>query len=200
MSDKFTLDVGQANELKLAFRRCGWINADVKKITKGDMLVKILLFVRGDARIISGYFIDGDADPSIPEGICDQYTIKEHIKTGLFKWNPTKIRLHASKYKLGGYEDFTGKKHLKEIRGLPDVAANANLLDWLLAHKELIPNDWSRVYFWGTILRNRDGWLGVRYLKRDFPDAVPYCSIDWLVDDPDRYTFKGQGDAAIFCK
>ena len=43
---------------------------------------------------------------------------------------------------------------------------NANVLDYLLAHPELIPEDWKNkyVFFWGTIYRYSSGGLCVRYL------------------------------------
>jgi len=38
---------------------------------------------------------------------------------------------------------------------------NANVLDYLLAHPELIPEDWKNkyVFFWGTIYRYSSGGL-----------------------------------------
>ena len=43
---------------------------------------------------------------------------------------------------------------------------NANVLDYLLAHPELIPEEWKgkAVFFWGTIYRRSDGGLYVRCL------------------------------------
>lgn len=52
MSGLETLDVGQANELKLAFRRNGWTNEDVKKMSEGDLLAKLLPVVRGRAEVV----------------------------------------------------------------------------------------------------------------------------------------------------
>lgn len=47
MSDKFTLDVVQAAELKYAFERNGYTNADIKEMCSGEMLGRMLPVVRG---------------------------------------------------------------------------------------------------------------------------------------------------------
>lgn len=52
MSDKFTLDVGQAVEIKHAFCRNGGTNADIKALCNGDMVAKLLPFLRGHAEIV----------------------------------------------------------------------------------------------------------------------------------------------------
>ncbi len=57
MDTELMLDVGQANELKLAFRRSGYTNADIKKLCEGDILARLLSIVRGDnefLKLISG--------------------------------------------------------------------------------------------------------------------------------------------------
>lgn len=51
MGDKFTMTTGQAHELAMAFGRNGWTNADVKKMSEGDLLAKILPVVRGGAEV-----------------------------------------------------------------------------------------------------------------------------------------------------
>jgi hypothetical protein len=51
MDDKFTMSTGQAHELAMAFGRNGWTNADVKKLTMGGTLARILSVVRGEAEV-----------------------------------------------------------------------------------------------------------------------------------------------------
>lgn len=46
------LDVGQADELKKAFRRGGWTNADIKRLCEGENAKEVLRFIRGEAVII----------------------------------------------------------------------------------------------------------------------------------------------------
>lgn len=52
MSDKFSLDVVQAAELKYAFERNGYTNADVKTLSSGNMLGKVLGVIRGTMEIV----------------------------------------------------------------------------------------------------------------------------------------------------
>ena len=50
-SDTFQMSTGQAHELAMAFGRNGWTNADVKKLSKGDMAAQLLPVVRGQAEV-----------------------------------------------------------------------------------------------------------------------------------------------------
>lgn len=52
MYDTFTLDVDQASELKHAAKRNGVTNADLKKLSSGDMFAQILPFLHGRAKIV----------------------------------------------------------------------------------------------------------------------------------------------------
>ncbi|MBU3964354.1 hypothetical protein KJ562_01315, partial [Patescibacteria group bacterium] len=60
---------------------------------------------------------------------------------------------------------------------------NANLLDFYLAHINLIPEDWKgkAVFFWATIYRRSDGSLYVRYLF--WSGGGWYWLYNWLDDD-----------------
>ena len=49
--EQLMLDVGQANEIKLAARRAGATNADLKTLSEGDMFVTILPVLRGQAEV-----------------------------------------------------------------------------------------------------------------------------------------------------
>lgn len=103
--------------------------------------------------------IDLDASPYLPNG----WSAEEHKKGGFLKWDPTKVRLHFSENQQGG-KYVEGNKLRKELETQP--VYNANLLDFYLAHPELIPEEWKgkSVFFWGTIYRLSDGRLYVRYL------------------------------------
>src|SRR3989344_3216045 len=46
------LDVGQANEIKLAARRGGATNADLKRLSEGDMFAQILPVLRGFGTVV----------------------------------------------------------------------------------------------------------------------------------------------------
>jgi hypothetical protein len=98
--------------------------------------------------------------PFVPNG----WTVEEHRKGGLWKWNP-RISLYLSKKQKKG--SIGGHDLRKELSGQPVL--NANVLDYLFAHPELIPEEWKGklVFFWGTIYRNSDGYLYVRCLGWD---------------------------------
>ena len=49
---ELTLEVGQANEIKLAARRAGATNADLKALSEGDMFAHILPVLRGWAKVV----------------------------------------------------------------------------------------------------------------------------------------------------
>ena len=49
MSD-LKLDVDQAGELKAAFRRGKWTNAEIKSLCEGDTLTKVRSVIRGFAK------------------------------------------------------------------------------------------------------------------------------------------------------
>jgi hypothetical protein len=156
------LDVSQAAELKLAFRRNGWNNAEIKTLSEGDILADVLKVIKGQAEIkITELLIDCDAAPFIPDG----WSVEAHKKGGMFKFNAEKISLYLSeKQKKGSTK---GNDLRKELTNQPVL--NANVLDYLLAHPELIPEKWKGkcIFFWGTIYCRSDGDLCVRCLHWD---------------------------------
>jgi len=95
--------------------------------------------------------------------IIDGLEIKEHKSLG--KVDLSKMKLFLSGEQRAGYID--GNKLKKLLAG--KKALNANVLDYLLAHPKLIPQEWEgkAVLFWGTIYRHSDGYLYVRYLYWD---------------------------------
>lgn len=101
--------------------------------------------------------IDCDAPPFAPE--C--WEAKDHKKGGLLEWDPDKIRLFQW---AGGCPN--GLEDLKEFADKPLL--NANVLDWLLAHPELIPESWKgkAVFFVGTVYNHSQDpqHLCVRFL------------------------------------
>ena len=157
MDAELMLDVGQANELKLAFRRAGWTNADIKKLCEGETLSQLLPFLKGDAKIMAiKDIIDCDADPFIPDDWS--WSVKEHIKGGQLKFDPAKVALHLDE-KQHGCDKIVGTKLHKKLKAKPCL--NANVLDYLLACPEHIPEEWKSkvVFFWGTIYRESRGLL-----------------------------------------
>lgn len=177
------LDVGQANELKLAFRRADFSNDDIKRLCEDNVLVDVRSVLRGHASIVViEHVIDCDADPFVLDG----WTVEEHQKGGTWKWDSSQVELYlASSQKDGNVIE--GNNLRKEMA--KKVPFNANVLDYLLANPHLIPEEWKGkyVFFWGTVYCNCDGFLRVRCLYWD--DERWYWGSRWLghawrVSDP----------------
>ena len=126
--------------------------------------------------------IDCDSDPFIPDG----WTVEEHRKGGQFQWDSAKVSLYLSKRQKGG-KLITGDDLRREPEGQPVL--NANVLDYLLAHPELIPDEWKGkyIFFWGTIYRNRVGRLYVRDLAWNGDGwrwSYRWLDSVWFSDNP----------------
>lgn len=182
MSD-LMLDVDQAGELKAAFRRGDWTNAEIKKACEGDLLARFRNVVRGFAEITQiQHVVNCDAKPFLPQG----WKVEEHKKGGQLKLDLSKVRLHLSPNQMDG-KAIEGNKLRKELASEPVL--NANVLDYLLAHPDLIPEDWKRdekgntryIFFWGTIYRRSHGSLSFRYLY--FYGGAWDWGNYWLDDD-----------------
>lgn len=186
MSEQLMLDVDQAGELKAAFRRGDWTNADIKRLCEGNTLAQVRNVLLGRAVINTvKHVIDCDADPFLHDG----WKVEEHKKGGQLEWDPSKVSLHLSKNQMDG-KTIEGNKLRKELAKMPVM--NANVLDWYLAHPELIPDEWKgkAVFFWGTIYRSSGGDLCVRYL---YWDGGRWDWSDFWLD----YGFRGRDPAAL---
>jgi len=79
----------------------------------------------------------------------------------------------------------SGSNFLKKIKSEKFNVANANVLDWLLAHQDFIPEVWKndRTYFWGTTYTWEEGKETpiVRYLAWDNPSKKnePHWVSSW---------------------
>lgn len=183
MKAELMLDVSQAHEFKLACRRAGYTNADIKRMCEGDNLVRLLPAVRGLTEVvIKKHLIDLDADPFVPDG----WQVEKHRPGGQFEWDPAKVELYLSSEQQPG-KWIRGDKLRQELENRP--VFNANLLDFLLAHQELMPEKWKgkHMFFWGTIYRRVGGGLDVRFLCWGRQRWDWYCHwLDggWDVDDP----------------
>ncbi|MCH8244311.1 hypothetical protein IIB97_00255 [Patescibacteria group bacterium] len=137
--------------------------------------------------VVVKHMIDLDAKPFVPDG----WKVKKHTRGGQLEWDPdsVKVVLYLSKSQQDG-KVIRGNQIREELKGRS--AYNANLLDYLLAHQELIPEDWKGklIFFWGTIYRDPDGSLNVRYLF--WRGGRWYWSFVWL-----DYDFRGSSPAAV---
>ncbi len=157
--------VGLMNQLGDALEAAGYTAEDVTRLRGFGQLASVKLVMAGLAEIsILRHIIDCDAQPFVPNG----WAVAEnpdgtlcHIKGGQFEWNPNSIGLHLSDKQRSGVIE--GNKLRKELVG--KAVLNANVLDYLLAHPQLIPDEWKgkAIFFWGTIYRDSHGNLCVRY-------------------------------------
>ena len=127
---------------------------------------------------------NSDAKPIIPKGY--NWTIEKHKKGGDI--DLSKIELYLDEKQKNGY--IKGSKLRIKLKN--KKVLNANVLDYLLAHPELIPEEWKEkvVFFWGTIYRNSDGKLYVRYLN--WYGLYWYWDCGWL-----DYDFDSGSPAAL---
>ncbi len=151
--------IGAVNQLADALENAGFTADDLTKLKQFGDLKGIKNILAGIAEIkYPEHLIDLDADPFIPSG----FSVEKHDKGGLWKWDLKKISLYLSKKQKKSHE--VGNDLRKVLAKMPVL--NANVLDYLLAHPELIPEEWKgkAIFFWGTIYRNSGGNLYVRYL------------------------------------
>ena len=95
----------------------------------------------------------------IQDGFTKDKVVGEQTQVG--SWN---TREKVLKEVEAIYTDLEGNKLRKELQSRKVL--NANVLDYLLAHPELIPEEWKGkcLFFWGTIYRRSNGHLYVRFL------------------------------------
>ncbi len=110
-------------------------------------------------------------------------------------FSPTRVKFHLSNIqkRIGR---FFGGKLRNELS--QQSALNANVLDYLLHHQDLIPEEWKKdeygnvrkIFFWGTIYRAEYARRCVRYL---------YCHNDkWYWDyEFVGFALNGYGVAAL---
>lgn len=168
MATSSDISVGLAHELILTACKAGFEPKDFTVLTQSEnKLRQVLCFARGHAELTSvKHVIDCDADPMCP---YEEWKVEEHRKGGQFTWNPEAVKLHLSANQMNG-EQIEGNKLRKELAKEPVL--NANVLDYLIRHPHLIPEEWKvdengntrYIYFWGTIYRDADGSLCVRCL------------------------------------
>ncbi len=140
------------------------------------------------------YVIDGDAPPFVPRG----WKVKEHKKNGKVVLDFSKITLHLSPNQQEG-RSIEGNELSKEL--VSYLVHNANVLDYLLAHPELIPEDWKRdsegnlryIFFWGTKYHDSGGYPVVRCL---YWFGGVWCWGDFWLD----FRWRGYAPAAALAQ
>jgi hypothetical protein len=170
--------VGLAHKVCLSAEEQGYTPEMLNALAEHPNLFRQLLQVQnGHASfMVMDHIIDCDASPFMPDG----WKVEEHQKGGQFKFDASQVQLFLAEGQKKG-KVMEGNKLRKELAGKPVL--NACVLDYLLAHPHLIPEEWKGkyVFFWGTIYRNSDGNLYVRYLYW-YGDRW-YWDYHWLDDD-----------------
>lgn len=158
MSSEYS--IGAMNQLADALDAAEFTPDDVTKLKQYKDLASIKQVLYGYAKIVQiVHLIDCDAKPFIP----DELEVEEHRKGGQMEWSAGRTLPYLSELQKKG-KCIRGDKLREELRNMHPY--NANILDYLLAHVELIPEEWKGkiMFFWGTIYRGPVGHLYVRYL------------------------------------
>jgi hypothetical protein len=157
-------------------------------LTKKEILEKFNLpqdceiEIEGNTADILKTRIDTTKTPKIPSWLKE---IKENdTSLGTIEWDKEKYKdsLFLSPEQLSE-SSINGEKLLKLIKKEKIPVLNANVLDYLLEHKEEIPEEWKgkRIYFWGTIFRSSGGNRHVRCL--DWGGSDWGGDSNWLGND-----------------
>ncbi|MEK7576265.1 MAG: hypothetical protein AAB482_01085 [Patescibacteria group bacterium] len=190
MATPSDISVGLVHELAITACKVGWEPKDFATLAHSeDKLRELLPFVRGCGEItVIRHLIDCDADPFTPNG----WKVEEHRKGGELTWDQTKVNLYLSSNQIGD-RVIKGDKLRRELASEPVL--NANVLDYLFAHPDLIPEEWKvdaegrtrYIFFWGTIYRDSGGGLCVRCLYWYGGRWLWFCdwlAHGWYVDGP----------------
>jgi len=136
----FNLDINLVNDLLSAFQHNGWSNSDIKTASQGDFLGTVL-------KLMNENYVNLNQTPEVPNG----EKILHCNGGGLWKFNPKEIFV-SGKYKYSQNELF-------------ENGFNANLLDYLLKHLDLIPEDWKifgKIFFPGTFYTTDNDFEQIR--------------------------------------
>ncbi len=167
----------QAAELDHAFERNHWTKEDVKVLSMGDALRRVLLVARGQGKVIQtvGPLIDCSRPPFQPEG----YKVVTHIKASNMRWDPARIKELPAVSQKG--DTITGHQLCQKLEGAPVL--NTCILDCLLHNPEFAPEEWKdgrQRHFFGTIYQDQTySRLSVcRMFVSEFPNYVDWGTTD----------------------
>lgn len=183
---------GQVHQLMEKFEAEGFTSDDITKLGQFKNLTSIKQVLNGYAEIVPvNHVVDCDIAPEI----FSDWQKEEHRKMGKVKLENRDGKLYAngqevvrflSKKQKDG-KVIEGHKLRQEFKSKPTL--NACILDYLLKHSELIPEEWKTglTYFWGTIFRRSDGDLFVVYLCWHGSSWVWRCGwlgLGWVGSEP----------------
>jgi len=123
--------------------------------------------------------------------VPDGYAVEEHHKGGQLVFDPDRVWFYLSDDQKNNNKFIVGWSLRRELANMPVM--NANVLDFLLANPDLIPEDWKmnamgdtpHIFFWGTVYRSHVPYRTiVRYLCWSVDSWV--WSDHWIGDSWDR--------------
>ncbi len=186
MSDRFEMSTGQAHELAMALDRNGYKKEWVKKLSEGNFLASVLTVLMGNAVVQFVKHLVNLAGDCMPKAWKKEgWKIERHVGSGVLELDPSRLKLHFSPNQLDG-KVIKGTDLSDELKAQNIPLLNGCVLDYLLAHTEIIPEDWKQdengntryVYFWDTEYRGPSGRVYVRYLC--WIGGRWYWLADWL--------------------
>jgi|GEM_PF-1102615 len=144
-----------------------WINDDLEADSRAAVRIDLpATLVEKPAEPPIEHVIDCDAAPKIGDDFfgeaLQQIKVDRHIPGGKMIWDKDRVCLHL--FQGQAEEGISGWAIYRLTENKPVL--NANVLDYLLEHQELIPQNWKgkKVYFWGTTYRLKEGAVFVRCL------------------------------------
>ncbi len=163
--------LGLAHKFGLAWEKSGGSVEELNALAEdGEKLKQALSVLRGAATACP-VLLDCGIAPYVPDG----WTVEEHRNCGLLDLANAKIDLFRDEGQMSR-NGMAGEALRKALAGQPVL--NAVVLDYLLEHPSLIPAEWRGVcvFFWGTIYRDSEGGLRVRYLSWSMGDKWTWSS------------------------
>ena len=136
------------------------------------------------------HVIDCDKFPYLPR----DWMLVEHTPGGKVIWNPDEVELWLCD-RQQKKKPINGNELRKLIRVMEMPPLNARVLDYLLEHPDLIPEEWKGkvVFFWGNIYWDSDDRPCVRCL---FWDGLVWHGDSYLLDS----LWLDFSPAALSCK
>ncbi|MCC6639040.1 hypothetical protein IT409_00605 [Candidatus Falkowbacteria bacterium] len=94
------LDVSQAHEFKLACRRAGLTNADIKRMCEGDALKRLISVIRGESEVVVKS-VKKVADLDSFTGTIDySFSLEQMVDVGEYDWRHP--ALNAGNFPISG--------------------------------------------------------------------------------------------------
>lgn len=133
-----TLDVGQANELKLAFRRTGWTNEEIKRLCEGNTLAEVrdVLLGRAEIKSLQFSFTIPALSRLAKSEICSKYGFKsvecDNSPEG-------EVVMVLETVLRNGESSIDGKEYEMRLRTVSGQLGLSQAL-WIVEHQDELPS------------------------------------------------------------